>query len=399
MLRDGIVISEILVDPSGVENFDTDGNGTAAPTDEYVELYNSSTDPIDISGFELWDQGGGRWFTFPSGTILQPDAHAMVMSGVQAGGSLPSGSGDSLFFDAGRSNATINNGGDNVVVYDPANDEFIQATYNGDLLDDPVSNYAGFSSTATRIGLGDDFGADTDGQSLQRVFDDSDVIVSRAPTPGASNVCFADGTYIATPNGNIPIEQLRAGDLVYTLDRMAQPITWTYSHRWTAQQIKDTPSLAAVHIRAGALGAGMPSCDLRVSQQHRILIEGPIAQRMFGTLEVLIPAKALLGLPDVSLEFPETGVTYFHIMLDQHEVVFSNGIPSESLFLGLQALSTIPHSALNEICAVLGVSRLQLGTMTGPITPVRNFARRRKAVNLVSRHAKNCVPIVQMGRM
>ena len=93
-LLGGIIINEILVDPNGASNYDTDGNGTAGATDEYVELYNSSSTAIDISGLQLWDQGVGNWFTFPSGTILQPGGHAMVMSGVQAGGSLPTGGPD-----------------------------------------------------------------------------------------------------------------------------------------------------------------------------------------------------------------------------------------------------------------------------------------------------------------
>ena len=84
------MINEILVDPNGAYNFDTDGNGTASSTDEFVEFYNNSNSAIDISGLEIWDQGVGNWFTFPPGTILQPGAHAMVMAGVQSGGSLPS---------------------------------------------------------------------------------------------------------------------------------------------------------------------------------------------------------------------------------------------------------------------------------------------------------------------
>ena len=48
-----------------------------------------------------------------------------------------SGVADDLFFGAGLSAAMINNGGDSVVLCDPANDEFISETYNGDALADP----------------------------------------------------------------------------------------------------------------------------------------------------------------------------------------------------------------------------------------------------------------------
>ncbi len=204
MLLGGIVINEILVDPNGAQNFDTDGNGTAHSTDEYIELFNSSGAAIDISGLELWDEGVGNWFTFPPGTILESGAHAMVMSGVQSGGTLPTGAADDLFFDAGRGSAVINNGGDNVILYDPSNDEYVQATFNNDTSDDPTlgtGGYSGFSSTATQVGTGEDFGNDTDGEALQRTGDGTDTFGSGGPTPGTINICFADGTRILTPSG------------------------------------------------------------------------------------------------------------------------------------------------------------------------------------------------------
>lgn len=102
--------------------------------------------------------------------------------------SIPMATGDpgDLFFDAGRGSALINNGGDNVTLYDPSNDEFVQATYNGDALDDPTlgaSGYSGFSATATRNGTGEDLGNDTDGQSLQRTGDGADTFASKMRFP------------------------------------------------------------------------------------------------------------------------------------------------------------------------------------------------------------------------
>lgn len=392
MLLGGIVINEILVDPNGAINFDTDGNGTANATDEYVEIYNDSGSPIDISGLELWDAGVGNWFTFPPGTILQPGAHAMIMSGVQAGGALPTGGPNDLFFDAGRGSPLINNGGDNVILYDPANDEYVQATFNGDAPDDPtlgVGGYSGFSATATQVGAGEDFGNDTDGQSLQRDGDGADTFVDGAPTPGTTNICFAGGTFLATPKGEQPVEALAVGDLVLTADRGPQPITWLFAKTWTPSELAIAPKLAPVLIRADALGPGVPSRDLRVSQLHRVSVQGAIARRMFGTDEVLIPAKALLPLAGVTLDVPSTDVTYYHVMLERHEVVLSNAVRTESLFLGQQVLTSVPVAALDEICALLNLSRDQLGHPGGVMAPARALVGGRRAARLVHRHAKN----------
>ncbi|AKS45781.1 Lamin Tail Domain [Octadecabacter temperatus] len=392
MLLGGIIINEIFVDPNGALNFDTDGNGTASALDEYVELYNTSGSAIDISGLELWDSGSGQWFTFPAGSVLESGGRAMVLTGVQLGGSLPTGGPDDLFFDAGRGTAVINNGGDNVTLYDPNNDEFIQATFNGDPLDDPTT-YSGFSGTATQVGAGEDFGNDTDGESLQRDGDGQDTFISGTPTPGTTNVCFADGTRLATPNGEISIEDLKIGDLVHTADDGPQPVRWLYSCTWQREDVSQSLNLSAVLIRADALGVGLPSCDLRLSQQHRVLVQGAIAQRMFGEDEVLIPAKALLSVAGVSLEVPEVSVTYYHVMLDDHHIVTANAVAAESLFLGEQALASIPEQGLKEISLLLDVSIDDLTDGSVEALPARALVGGRRASRLVARHLRNNRPL------
>lgn len=175
VLGGGVTINEVLPDPNGsTYNTDTDGNGIAADTDEFVELYNLSATAIDISGWELWDAGTGKWFTFPgtpgsNTTVLASGAYAHVMCGVQPGGSLPTMTNpNSIAFDAGRGSAVINNSSDNVVLYDPVNDQYIQLTFNGDTPDDPPNDYNGFSNTASRVGSIEDWGNDLDGVSLTR---------------------------------------------------------------------------------------------------------------------------------------------------------------------------------------------------------------------------------------
>ena len=339
-LLGGIVINEILADPNGALNYDTDGNGTAHHTDEYVELYNTSTGAIDISGLQLWDAGVGNYFTFPPGTVLQAGGHAMVITGVQAGGSLPTGGPNDLFFDVGRTSALINNGGDNVIVYDPANDQYIDATFNGDTQDNPTlgrAGYGGFSSTATQVGTGEAFGFDTDGLSLQRNGDGANTFFSDVPTPGTANVCFANGTRFRTPRGQRRVENLKPGDKIETADHGARRVRWIYAKSWTAADIRRNPKLAPVLIRAGALGPGLPHNDLRLSQQHRVLVQGAIAQRMFGAPEILIAARHLIALDGVSIDTDCGAISYYHVMLEQHEILLAEGIRAESLYLGVQA--------------------------------------------------------------
>lgn len=54
-----------------------------------------------------------------------------------------------------------------------------------------------------------------------------------------------------------------------------------------------------VEIRAGASGNGQPNRTPQLLPQHRILMSGPLVQKVFCVPEVLAPANALIGLRGV----------------------------------------------------------------------------------------------------
>ena len=226
ILRGGIALNEVLVNPNGNPNFfDTDGNGNAVANDEFVELYNLSSNAIDLGGLQLWDKGLRLWFTFPPETILPAGKFAVVVGGIQAGGSLPDLPAGNLAFDAGRGGGVINNGGDNVVLYDPDTDEYVQFAFNGVAADD-LTTYNGFSPTATRVGAIEDWGNDTDGISLGRTSDGNTNIFShndfgsiRLASPGATNLTLTpihkiqgDGASSPVTGSVFEIEAIVVGD-------------------------------------------------------------------------------------------------------------------------------------------------------------------------------------------
>ncbi len=391
LLRGGIAINEVLVDPNGPTSFDTDGSGTAAATDEFIELVNTSNSAISIAGLQLWDQGNGNWFTFPAGAVLQPGAHAVVVTGLQSGGSLPTGGPDDLFFSAGRNTAVINNGGDNLVVLDPSANEYIIATFNGDTLDNPPAGgggYTGFPATATLVGAGEDFGNDIDGYSIQRASNGSGGFVNnQTPTPGTHNVCFTAGTQVQTPRGPVAIETLQPDDMVLTRDNGPQPVVWVWSKTHSPAAMARNQRLCPVRIARHALGNSLPVRDLYVSQQHRVLIASRIAERIFGETEVLVAAKDLLALAGVEVVLPAQELTYIHLLLNGHEIVLAEGAPSESMYLGPQALRVMDGAMQAEVKLLLGVTQDVFPQAAHQ--PARLFAVGKMARQLVARHMKN----------
>ncbi|WP_377509228.1 Hint domain-containing protein [Octadecabacter sp. R77987] len=142
-------------------------------------------------------------------------------------------------------------------------------------------------------------------------------------------VCFAADTCLLTPKGLRAVGELVAGDQVQTLDHGIRPICWVGQQDMLGHG-KNTP----VCFAAGSIGNDRP---LRLSQQHRVLVRSPLAELYFGSSEVLVPAVSLVN--DTTVTFaPCTLITYVHILLEDHEVVFAEGAPCETLFLGEQSL-------------------------------------------------------------
>lgn len=153
-------------------------------------------------------------------------------------------------------------------------------------------------------------------------------------------ICFTPNTLIATPKGPRPVQSLRPDDLVTTRDNGPRPLRWIGKRRVAAQG-----DFAPVKIAAGVLDN---SADLLVSPNHRMLIEAASNDLHFGTTEVFVAAKHLLNHPGVA-RIAGCKVTYIHLLFDQHEVVFANDCPTESLFPGTTALSALDISARNEV--------------------------------------------------
>lgn len=391
-IRGGIVINEILPDPNSAAGssgprFDTDLSGAVTPVDEFIEVYNSSDAPIDLSGLQLWDQTLGNWFTFPPGSVLAPGAHAMVMAGA-AGGPGPLLAAGDLAFYAGRGSAVLNNGPENAILYDPLTNQFIQVAYGGATIQPPgmPGVFAALPAGASRIGAGEDFGAFVPGYSLQRMPDGGDTIVNgRTPNPASDNVCFARGTRIATPHGPRAVEDLRAGDLVLTSTEAALPVIWAGRSRFDAARLWREPRLWPVTIRAGTFGPGLPAHDLRVSRQHRLRFGGKVARRMGGDPFVLVPAHVLVGLPGVHLARPEGDLEYHHLLLPRHAILLAEDLPAESLYLGPQALSALNEEAHAEL-ALIFPDRPWEGPPPAAAHPMLSAARAR---GMLRRHARN----------
>lgn len=146
-----------------------------------------------------------------------------------------------------------------------------------------------------------------------------------------SVVCFTPGTRILTAQGERPIESLQAGDLVLTRDDGLQPIRWI-----GATTVEGQGAFAPIYLGRDALeGANRP---LIVSPQHRFLVDDWRADLLFAEQEVLVAAKHMINDHSV-MQLPCPRVTYIHMMFDRHQIVYAEGVATESFHAADYALS------------------------------------------------------------
>ncbi len=177
------------------------------------------------------------------------------------------------------------------------------------------------------------------------------VTVNQAP-------CFVAGTFIRTPHGEVPVQDLVQGDLVETLDNGPQPIRWIGNRKVPA-----VGKLAPIHIEAGALG---DHGDLKLSPLHRVMVENGWAQLLFGEDEVLISARDLVN--DQTVRQVSGGeVEYFHILFDDHQIVFSENLKTESYLPGPQTSESFEPEIVEEICTIFPELDPEDGTGYGPM--------------------------------
>lgn len=152
--------------------------------------------------------------------------------------------------------------------------------------------------------------------------------------------CFTEGTMILTAHGERPIESLKSGDLIWTLDDGMQPLRWIGS-----KTVSGMGDLAPIHFTAGSLGSER---DLLVSPNHRMYLFGASLALHLGEDDGLAMAKHMVNGSDVRV-MPCKSVTYMHMMFDRHQIVLANGVLSESFHPGDYAMTCLTDEARAEV--------------------------------------------------
>lgn len=195
--------------------------------------------------------------------------------------------------------------------------------------------------------------------------------------------CFVRGTLIATPQGEVPVEQIQPGDLVLTKDNGPQPVRWAGVRR-----VQAVGAMAPIRFAAGTFGAHR---ELMVSPQHRVLISDALAELLFGESEVLVAAKDLIN--DCTVRPVEGGdVDYVHLLFDRHQVIFSQGLATESFLPGPQITGALDQAVVAEIQAIF--PELDPVSGTGFPPAARRMLKHHEARLIAAGHGGSNVAVI-----
>ena len=130
--------------------------------------------------------------------------------------------------------------------------------------------------------------------------------------------CYCRGTKLAAPAGDVRVEDLEIGDLVLTASGVAKPVKWIGHRRLDCARHTMPSEIWPVRVAAGAFGEGQPARDLWLSPGHCVAVDG-----------VLIPIRFLANGRSIA-QVETAAVEYWHVELDQHDILLAEGLPAES---------------------------------------------------------------------
>ena len=138
--------------------------------------------------------------------------------------------------------------------------------------------------------------------------------------------CYARGTLISTTRGEVAVEKLRVGDMLHTANGGSSAVVWLGHRHVDCNRQLDKEEAYPIRVSKDAFGPGLPKRDLWLSPKHAVFVNG-----------ALVPIQCLINGTTITQDI-KPRVSYYHIELTEHNVIFAEGMPAESF------LDTAPNT-------------------------------------------------------
>jgi len=171
----------------------------------------------------------------------------------------------------------------------------------------------------------------------------SQMKVPNLPLFESAFTAFARGTLLQAPDGDVAIEDLQPGDLLWTSGGKPAKVLWIGSSSFAPVQPHGVRQ-PLVRIMSDTFGQGRPESFLTLGPNARILQTPPHLRGLTGQKAILTPVQAFVDGVNVIEITPPTPVTLFHIVLERHAAVRAGGLEAETFHPGSQATRRVSHA-------------------------------------------------------
>ncbi|MGD7070960.1 Hint domain-containing protein [Acetobacter sp. AAB5] len=136
-------------------------------------------------------------------------------------------------------------------------------------------------------------------------------------------VCFLTDSMIATPHGEIAVQNLQIGEEIYVYvhnQSIIRKIKWAgHAHTTVKPELPDDEAGWPVRILKDAIADGVPYKDMLITAEHCLFFDGKF-----------IPARMLVNGRSIFYDKSITSYDYYHIETEQHSVIMADGVLTES---------------------------------------------------------------------
>ncbi len=295
-------LSSLVVDVDGGTATATSGAVGGALSGMTVNLSNDGT-----------FSNGGSLISLLQGTTINFDPNGTGGTFIaNAGGALLDLSGTTINnFDAATDTIEFQN-------LSAALDHYTVTTSGGSQTIELFDNNNNEIGSVTVAGTSFDTGAFSAAGNGPLTVSQDGTTISVIPVP---ETCFLTGTLIRTPDGEIAVEDIRAGDRVVVHGSDApRDVVWVGSKHVTAR-----PGLPLdeagypVRVLQNAIAEGVPNKDLLITPEHSLFFDGG-----------LVPVRMLVNGRSIFYDTAVRSYDYYHIETSEHSVIYADGMPTES---------------------------------------------------------------------
>ncbi|MFV1441154.1 MULTISPECIES: Hint domain-containing protein [unclassified Phaeobacter] len=350
---------------------DTISGGEAGNDSDHIDMSAvTSSVTVTYTGFEagqITDGADTVTFSEIERLTLTNQGDVVDASVDNAGVNIDAGAGDDTITLGSGQDSIIGGAGDDRLILTQAggvdtvgdfdlNDDDGNGFYN-DQLD--VSGLTGGSGVGGAVMTSDVVVSDDGFGNALLTFPGGEQLVLQGVTPAqmsshnqlysAGIPCFTPNVLLATRRGAVPAGQIRVGDLLQTADNGFQPVIWVGKRHLSSAELLQRPHLRPYCLRPG--GILSPERPMLLSPQHRLIVSDRALMPDHSRDEKFISSKLLAEAdPDFTCQIAHHApVTYVHLMTEQHEVIFAEGIATETFWPGPEAIRGLSVDDMREL--------------------------------------------------